>query len=143
MSDEFKVVVAAILQKEGKILLVQEGAEHKYGKWNFPGGCLNAFESFQDGLKREILEETGFESKPGKLFQIIRHKSLKNKDITLFLFHAEIIGGDGQTQDSEILSWKWATPKEALSASDLLYPHLKECISRLVLTHPPLILDLF
>ncbi|MDO8480620.1 MAG: NUDIX domain-containing protein [Nanoarchaeota archaeon] len=143
MSENFKVVVVGILQKEGKLLLVQEGEEHKYGKWNFPGGCLNAFESLHDGLRRELLEETGFEVKPGKLFQIIRHKGYQGDDATLFLFHAEIIGGDGKVQDSEILGWDWMSPHDIQQSPALVYPHVKECVARLAMKSPPLILDLF
>ncbi|MBS3106158.1 NUDIX domain-containing protein [Candidatus Woesearchaeota archaeon] len=143
MSGEFHVVVSAIVQKEGKILLVQEGEEKKYGKWNLPGGTLNAFESLADGLKRELLEETGFDVKPGKLFQIVRHKSVTGKDVTLFIFHAEIVGGEGKVQDPEILCWEWKSPQEIKNSAALVYPHVKECVSRLSMKNPPLLLDLF
>lgn len=53
------VIVGGIIEKEGKILLVQEKQEKCYGKWNIPAGHLDYNESLSEGAIREIKEETG------------------------------------------------------------------------------------
>lgn len=51
----FKINQNAIIKnKEGKYLILQ-----KDGKWLLPGGRLNENETWQQGLKREVEEETG------------------------------------------------------------------------------------
>lgn len=50
-------VKALVLNDEGKFLLSQESN----GKWELPGGGLDHGESAQEGLKREIKEESGLD----------------------------------------------------------------------------------
>ncbi len=50
-------VVAAIIIKDGQILATQRGAGAFQGKWEFPGGKMEAGESQEQALKREIMEE--------------------------------------------------------------------------------------
>jgi 8-oxo-dGTP diphosphatase len=61
---------ACIVNDEGKVLIVREAATGKdvtnAGKWGLPGGRLEPGESFFDGLKREVAEETGIEVEPIK-----------------------------------------------------------------------------
>lgn len=55
---------AVIINSNGEILLIQhngggDSSSIHYGKWHMPGGRLNMDDEPQEGLKREILEETG------------------------------------------------------------------------------------
>ena len=47
--------VSAIIVKGGKILTIKVSKDH----YTLPGGMLKGQESFEDGLKREVFEETG------------------------------------------------------------------------------------
>lgn len=53
-------VVAAVIERDGKVLCVQRGS-HKFSyihqKWEFPGGKVEGTESNEDALQREIYEE--------------------------------------------------------------------------------------
>ena len=55
------VGVAAILFDAGRVLLVERGRPPQEGSWSLPGGALETGELLADGLRREILEETGLE----------------------------------------------------------------------------------
>ena len=50
-------VVAAIIRKGGKIFATQRGYGEWKDWWEFPGGKVEAGESPEDALKREIREE--------------------------------------------------------------------------------------
>ena len=55
-----KTVTAAILEKDGKILIARRKADDRQaGKWEFPGGTLEAGETPQACLQREMQEELG------------------------------------------------------------------------------------
>lgn len=51
--------VIVIVVKENKILMGKRLKEIGFGKWQFPGGHLEKFETFQEAAKREVYEETG------------------------------------------------------------------------------------
>lgn len=57
-------VGAVILDEEGRVLLVKHWPEKEgfwQGKWICPGGKLELGESIQDGIRREVKEETSLE----------------------------------------------------------------------------------
>ena len=57
-------VVGAIIEKEGKILLVKEAGTHDKGKWNQPAGWIDVGEDPIEMVKRELKEETGLDFNP-------------------------------------------------------------------------------
>jgi 8-oxo-dGTP diphosphatase len=53
-------VVAAAVERDGRVLVVRRAPGQKLeGKWEFPGGKVEAGESEQAALEREMLEELG------------------------------------------------------------------------------------
>src|SRR3974377_750670 len=55
------VGVGGVLMEEGRTLLIKRGSEPLLGQWSIPGGTLELGESLQQGVARELLEETGIE----------------------------------------------------------------------------------
>ncbi|CND11345.1 pyrimidine (deoxy)nucleoside triphosphate diphosphatase [Yersinia pseudotuberculosis] len=56
-------VVAAIIERDGKILLAQrDGQSDQAGLWEFPGGKVEAGETQPQALIRELAEELGIEA---------------------------------------------------------------------------------
>jgi len=53
-----------------EILLVERGKEPLKGLWSLPGGILEAGERLVDGIRREVLEETGLIVDPVAMFEI-------------------------------------------------------------------------
>jgi len=60
MTDSTVHVAAAVIERDDKILVSRRlDASHQGGKWEFPGGKLEAGESVAQALVRELQEELG------------------------------------------------------------------------------------
>jgi 8-oxo-dGTP diphosphatase len=62
--------VGALIFERGNILLVERAKEPLKGWWSLPGGILETGEKLQDGIRREVREETGLEVDPYSLFEV-------------------------------------------------------------------------
>jgi len=56
---------AIVLNDRGEVLLIKDDRRHS---WTFPGGIIEEGEGVLDGVKREVLEETGITVEVGELF---------------------------------------------------------------------------
>lgn len=63
-----KVVTAALIRREGRILIMRRKHETMNGKWEFPGGKLESGESEAACLERELSEELGISGRTGDFF---------------------------------------------------------------------------
>jgi ADP-ribose pyrophosphatase YjhB (NUDIX family) len=61
MVDGMQMVVLAVIEDGGKILLIQESKQRIRGKWNLPGGRVEPGEALVDAAVREVREEAGLE----------------------------------------------------------------------------------
>lgn len=66
-------VVAAVIFKDGKIFATQRGYGAFKDGWEFPGGKVEAGESPEDALRREIREELETEIRVGELIDTIEY----------------------------------------------------------------------
>jgi 8-oxo-dGTP diphosphatase len=53
--------IGGIVIHEGRALLIRRGSEPLRGEWSIPGGSLELGETLEQGVIRELLEETGLE----------------------------------------------------------------------------------
>lgn len=53
------VGIGGVVIEDGRALLIRRGSEPLRGEWSIPGGTLEIGESLQEGVARELLEETG------------------------------------------------------------------------------------
>ena len=106
-----KLISGCIIEKDGKILMVQEGLAHCYGQWNFPAGHVDELEKITDAAIREVKEETGLEVKLKGVLPICEIKK-KSEIHVIIRFTAEIIGGEINFDGEEILDAKWFSIEE-------------------------------
>ncbi len=64
------IVCSAIVIKDNKILLIKRSIDPEPGKWALPGGYLSWDETTEEGVIREVREETGIGVKIIKLFGV-------------------------------------------------------------------------
>jgi 8-oxo-dGTP diphosphatase len=65
------VGIGGVVVDQGRVLLVQRGREPSKGKWSLPGGMLELGESLEEGVRREVAEETGLEVEAVELVELI------------------------------------------------------------------------
>ena len=67
-------VAAGLVFRDHRLLIAQRYAgAHLGGLWELPGGKREPSETFEQALRRELLEELGIEVEVGELFDSITH----------------------------------------------------------------------
>jgi 8-oxo-dGTP diphosphatase len=64
------VGVGGVVIRDGRALLIKRGSAPLKDQWSIPGGTLELGESIQEGVRRELLEETGIEVRVGELIEV-------------------------------------------------------------------------
>jgi ADP-ribose pyrophosphatase YjhB (NUDIX family) len=59
-----------VLIHEGRALLIRRGSEPLRGQWSIPGGSLELAETLEEGVARELLEETGVVVRVGEMIEV-------------------------------------------------------------------------
>ena len=106
--------VAAIAEKEGRFLLVEEKINEKL-VFNQPAGHLEHGETLIEAVKREVLEETAWEFEPEFLIGVYLYPNPHQADITYlrFCFYGQCSNEHkGQALDEGILRAAWLSPEE-------------------------------
>ena len=109
-------VVAAVIERAGKIMLCQRRPEvHNGLKWEFPGGKIEPGESPEEALARELREELAVEAKVGRIVDAVLHR-YPDRDVLLLFYRCTLEDGEPSPRDCRAIAW--AAP-EALSGYDL------------------------
>ena len=105
MKNEFLIVTAAIIQREGRVLICRRPrGKRQAGYFEFPGGKLETGESPRQGLQRELREELGVESNIGLPYEVLSHE-YEFGTVLLLFFQAEIIGGQPRPLHHDAVVW--------------------------------------
>jgi len=64
------VGIGGVIIDSGRTLLIRRGSEPLLGEWSIPGGTLEIGESLEEGVARELLEETGIEVRVLELIEV-------------------------------------------------------------------------
>lgn len=107
------VTVAAVVERDGKFLLVEEETDNGLA-FNQPAGHLEEGEALVDAVIREALEETAYHFKPTHLIGIYNWKH-PDKDVTYlrFAFGGELRGFEADRKlDEGIIAARWLTLEE-------------------------------
>ncbi len=106
-------VVAAILERDGKILLAQRPAHaDQPGKWEFAGGKVEPGESQPQALRRELHEELGIEAIVGQ-YVASHQREVSGRIIHLHAWHVPDYQGELHAHEHQQLVW--CIPEEALT----------------------------
>ncbi len=93
----FRVSVSALIFEGERVLLAHRRA---IDWWNLPGGAVDAGETLDEALRREVREETGLEIEIGQLVGVYS-KPLKQEIV--LTFRCQVISGvPGEMEDDDI-----------------------------------------
>ena len=122
---------ALVEDDHGRLLLVRRAHEPYRGCWDIPGGFLEEGEQPLDGLRRELLEETGLEIEPGDYLGawVDRYGDDPGSQFTLNLYwRARVVRGE-ERPDDDVTELRWF-PRDELPPPE-----------ELAFTNVPLVLD--
>ena len=97
-------VVAAIIRKEDKIFATQRGYGDFKDWWEFPGGKMEAGETPEEALKREIREELSAEISVGELLTTVEYDYPKFH-LTMHCFLCTLVGEALHLNEHEAARW--------------------------------------
>jgi len=78
--------VGAIILARNRVLLVERGKAPLKGYWSLPGGVLEIGERLQEGVRREVLEETGLVVEPVSVVEIFERIMRDGKGVPEYHF---------------------------------------------------------
>lgn len=126
-------VVAAVIKREGKIFATQRGYGEFEGGWEFPGGKMEAGETPQEALVREIMEELDTEIEVGELIDTVEYDYPKFH-LTMHCFFCTVKTGHLVLKEHEAAKWltletldtvDWLPADQGLI--EKIHCHLKQC----------------
>lgn len=97
-------VVAAIIIKEGQVFATQRGYGEFQGWWEFPGGKMEAGESPQAALKREIREELDAEIDVKELLETVEWE-YPNFHLTMHCFICNLMSESLHLNEHKAATW--------------------------------------
>ena len=100
-------VVAAIIEREGSILIGQRQAEQSHPlKWEFPGGKVEPGETPQQALTRELEEELAIRNARGPEMTRYRFAYRGNRSINLIFYRVTEFEGEPQNLIYREMRWE-------------------------------------
>jgi 8-oxo-dGTP diphosphatase len=94
-----KVAVAALVEREGEILLVRRANDPERGRWTLPAGFVDAGEDPARAAERECLEETGLLVEVRALLDVLSGQDHPRGAHIIIFYRADIISGELQPAD--------------------------------------------
>ena len=114
--------VGALIFNRGKILLVERGKEPLKGYWSLPGGALETGETLEEGIIREVREETGLEVRPVRVIEIFERimrdaRGAAEYHYVLIDYICRVTGGSLRAaDDASRVAW---VPRQQLSRYEI------------------------
>ena len=109
------LVSAAVIRDGPRVLMVRRGAGKPHaGCWEFPGGKVEADETPQQALRRELHEELGVEVSIEQLLTTVA-----NERIRMQVFETRILDGHLDLREHDGLTWGLPHELEQLPMTDL------------------------
>jgi 8-oxo-dGTP diphosphatase len=103
---------ALVVRADGRVMLTRRAFEPRAGWWDLPGGFLEPGEHPEEGVVRELREETGLEVRPRRLIGIYMDVYGAEGDATMSVtYECEVVGGVERAAD-DVAEIGWFGPEE-------------------------------
>ncbi|MEV0688765.1 NUDIX domain-containing protein [Streptomyces sp. NPDC050388] len=98
-------VAGVVVREDGRLLAIRRADN---GTWELPGGVLELSESPEDGVAREVWEETGIRVEVDELTGVYKNTT---RGVVALVFRCKPSGGTERTS-AESTAVDWLTPEE-------------------------------
>ena len=110
------LAVSAAILRDGKILIVRRARKPALGVYTLPGGVVEAGETLEEAVRREVREETALDIEPvtlaGHREVIIRDAQARTeRHFVILCFASRWLSGEPQLND-ELDEARWIDPQE-------------------------------
>ncbi|UBV20823.1 NUDIX hydrolase [Mycolicibacterium fortuitum] len=102
-------VAGIVVRDDGRVLVIKRDDN---GHWEAPGGVLELDESFEAGVRREVLEETGLEVTVERLTGVYKNMT---HGIVALVYRCRPVDGEPHATE-EAREIRWMTKEEVESA---------------------------
>ncbi len=93
-------VAGVVFDDAGRVLLIRR---RDNDQWQAPGGVLELDETFEEGVAREVLEETGARVEAQRLTGVYRNLT---KGVVALVYRCRVVGGAlSPTAESSEVAW--------------------------------------
>ncbi len=86
-----KVSAVAVVEQDGKVLMVKRALEPGIGLWSLPGGYVDRGEVVERAVEREVAEETSLEIEATEVLAV---SSESGSQVILISYDSRFIGGE-------------------------------------------------
>ena len=116
MAARPRVGVGGVVIYDAGVVLIRRGKEPLLGEWSIPGGTLELGETLEEGLRRELKEETGLEVEPLQLLTVLDRIDREGEAVR---FHYVIVDYLCERRGGELRAGSDASEVALVSLSDL------------------------
>jgi ADP-ribose pyrophosphatase YjhB (NUDIX family) len=118
-----KLVVGAIFELDGGVVLIQRSIDPGYGKWTFPGGFVERGEVAEAAAVREVLEESGIEI---EVTGIVGLYTYSGQIPAIAVFSGRVTGGEPTPLDETMAVRSFA--RDELPWSEMAFPSTEQAL---------------
>ncbi|MFJ4779193.1 NUDIX hydrolase [Streptomyces sp. NPDC088762] len=135
-------VAGVVVRDDGRLLAIRRADN---GTWELPGGVLELAETPEDGVRREVLEETGIHVEVDQLTGVYKNTTA---GVVALVFHCKPSGGS-ERLSGETTAVHWLTRQQVTERMSEVYairlldaldghgPHVRSHDGRQLLTEQP------
>ena len=98
------VAVGVIIRQQQILLALRSSKQHQGGKWEFPGGKVEAGETVQQALARELLEEVAIKVTNSEAFMQLEY-AYPEKTVLLDIYLVSSFTGEAHGREGQPLRW--------------------------------------
>ena len=122
------MVVAAVIEREGKVLIARRHKGGIGGVWEFPGGKVRNGETPEHALERELAEELSIQAHTGEWLYTVPYRGEK-LSLDLYAYRVELITESFVLNDHDELRWE-----EIARLDEMMFSQPDRLIIRFLLT---------
>jgi 8-oxo-dGTP diphosphatase len=125
--EHSSVTACALVVRDGRLLLARRAQDPFAGRWDLPGGFLQAGEHPHDALRRELREETGLEVEPGEFVGVWTDEYADGEPTLNFYWTADAPAGEPKAAD-DVAEIGWFSPDELPPPESLAF-HIADVLA--------------